>query len=107
MKQALIKRLERVEERQSLWRPRGEAVSRLETALRIAFALRLGANAKEELAEAGASLKPERRAELGEHLAAARSIAMTLEAAGPPREMPLSAATVIPGSLDALLVAVI
>ena len=77
------------------------------TAQRIAFALRLGANAREELAEAGASLKPERRAELGEHLAAARSIAMTLEAAGPPREMPLSAATVIPGSLDGLLVAVI
>ena len=97
MTKTLERRIQRLEERQTPIASREGAYSGLlGNAIRIAFALATGANAKAELAEAGASLKPEHRAELEEHLAAARSIPMTLEAAGPPREMPLSAATVLP-----------
>ena len=110
MKQSWIKRVADLEAvaapRHAEPLPEGR-LGRILTAQRLAFALRVGGEAKSELAEAGASLGTTRRAALEEHVAAARSIATTLEAAGPPRETPLSAATAIPDSLDALLVAVI
>ena len=54
------------------------------TAQTIAFALRLGANAREELSEAGATLKPERHAELTKTLDGARRAATALASSGTP-----------------------
>ena len=87
--------------------PTSDRWSITRTAIAIAFALRQGGNAKEELAEAGASHGTTRRAELEEQLAVARSIATALEKGPARRETPTSARTIIPGSLDALLAAVI
>ena len=54
------------------------------TAQKIAFALRLGANAREELSEAGATLKPDRHAELTKTLDGARRVATALASSGTP-----------------------
>ncbi len=51
---------------------------------RIAFALRLGGNARAEIAEAGATLKPDRTAELTKTLEGARRVATALAGSGPP-----------------------
>ncbi len=108
MKLSLMKRLERLEDRQApVVGPAGLYSGPLGEAILIAFALRRGSRAKEELAEAGTSLGTTRRAELEKQLAVARSIATALEAAGPVRTTPLSARTTNPESLDALLAAVI
>ena len=105
MKQAIEKRVRALESRAAPWRPK-KITSRMETARLVAFALAEGAEAKREL-EAGAALDAARHAELEQQLAAARSIAAALEAGPSRRETPLSARTIIPGSLDALLAAVI
>ncbi len=110
MKQSWTKRLEHLEAAaaphhdQKL--PEGR-LGKIMTAQMLGFALRLGGEAKEELAEAGASHGTTRRAELEEQLAVARSIATALEKGPARRETPTSARTIIPGSLDALLAAVI
>ena len=82
-------------------------LGRILNAQRLGFALRLGGNAREELDVADASLNPGRRAELTKRLDLARSIASALEKYSPRRETPPSARVIIPGSLDALLAAVI
>ena len=108
---SFMKRLEHVEARQvtalRLEDQRSERMEAIHNAMVIGKALRLGGNAREELNAADSSLKPDRRAELEEQLAAARSIASALETGASRRETPLSARTIIPGSLDALLAAVI
>ena len=43
MKASLIKRLERVEQRQTLWRQPAETITRTEVGRRVAFLLALGA----------------------------------------------------------------
>ncbi len=87
MKQSFLRRLERVEARQGLWQRPPETFSRLETALRIGFALRVGGNAREELDAADASMGPERREELNEQVAAARRIAATLAKYSPAKQV--------------------
>ena len=107
MKQSVMKRLEHVEARQvmalRLEDQRSKWSATLHAAMLVGNALQRGVNAREELDAADASLKPDRRAELEEQLAAARSIASALETGASRRETPLSARTIIPGSLDALL----
>ena len=109
MKAALLKRVESLEERQVIDQRLEEQRSRqeviLQTAIAICYALTVGGKAKEELDAADSSMDPKRRAKLEEHVAAARSIATTLETGASRRETLLSAAR--PGSLDALLAAVI
>ncbi len=102
MKQSWIKRLDHLEGRRTVWRRPVEALSPMETARRVAFVVALGGEAKEELDAAGASLDPVRRAELTKTLETARSIVAALA-----NETPPSARAIIPGSLDALLAAVI
>ena len=60
-------------------------------AIAIYHTLREGGEAKKELDAAGASLNPERRAELTEQLDAARKIAALLEKHRPAQDTPLSA----------------
>ena len=83
MKAALLKRIESLEERQVIGQRLEEQRSRqevnLHTAIAICYALTVGGNAKEELDAADSSMDPKRRAKLEEHVAAARSIATTLE----------------------------
>ena len=111
MKQSFMKRLEHVEQRQvtalRLEDQRSERWEAIHLAMEIGLVLRRGVNAREELDAANGSLEPSRRAELEEQLAVARSIATALEKGPARRETPTSARTVIPGSLDALLAAVI
>ncbi len=123
MKRSLIKRLERLEDRhavvKSSSRPDAETLVKafkdpqrrkwavLHTAIAIAFALRVGGNARVEHDAADASLDPGRRAELTKRLEGARSIASALAKYSPRRETPPSARAIIPGSLDALLVELI
>ena len=110
MKQSWTKRLEHLEAAAAPHhheKPPAGRLGKILTAQKLGFALRLGANAREELAEAGASLGTTRHAELEEQLAVARSIATALEKSPSRRETPTSARTIIPGSLDALLAAVI
>jgi hypothetical protein len=59
-------------------------LGKIVTAQMLAFALRLGGNAKEELAEAGASLDAERHSTLTERLEGARRVAAALASSGPP-----------------------
>ena len=85
MKQAFLKRLERLEDRQApVVGPAGLYSGPLGEAILIAFALRRGSRAKEGLAEAGVSLGTTRRAELEEHLEGARQVAAALASSGPP-----------------------
>ncbi len=84
-----------------------ESMPMFEVARRLLFTIREGVEARKELDAADASLNLGRRAELTKRLDLARSIASTLEKYSPRRETPTSARTIIPGSLDALLAAVI
>ncbi len=111
MKQGMLKRLDALEARQvtalRLEDQRSERQAAIHDAMVIGNALRLGGNAREELDVADASLNPGRRAELTKRLDLARSIASALEKYSPRRETPTNARTIIPGTLDALLAAVI
>ena len=82
-----------------------ESMPMFEVARRVLFTIQEGVRAREEIDEAGASLKPEQRAALTKKLELARSTASALEKYSPRRETPPSARAIIPGSLDALLVA--
>ena len=82
------KRLRALEERQAMWRRPKEITSRLEVARRVAFVVAQGANAREELEAADASLNPGRRADLTKRLDLARSTASALEKYSPRRETP-------------------
>ncbi len=62
---------------------------------------------REAMRKAGASLKPEQRAVLTKRLELARTTASALAKYSQRRETPPSARAIIPGSLDALLAAVI
>ncbi len=84
-----------------------ESMPTFEVARRVLFTIQEGVRAKEEIDEAGASLKPEQRAVLTKRLELARSTASALAKYSPRRETPPSARAIIPGSLDALLAAVI
>ncbi len=87
MKQSWTKRLEHLEAAAAPHhheKPPEGRLGQILTAQKIAFALRLGGNAKEELAEAGATLKPERHAELTKTLEGARRVAAALASSGPP-----------------------
>ena len=91
MKQALMKRLERLEERQIIGQRLEDRRSRreviLHTAIAICFALRLGGNAKEELDADDGSMDPKGRAKLEEQVAAARRIAATLAKYSPAKQV--------------------
>ncbi len=87
MKQAIEKRVRALEAASAP--PRYEQLppgrlGKIVTAQRLAFALRLGRNAKEEIAEAGAALDADRHAELTEALEGARRVAAALAGSGPP-----------------------
>ena len=104
------KRLRALESAAQPQRPeeqRGGRLAKIHTAIAICFALRRGGRAKEELEAEDTSLDPGRRAELTKRLEGARSIASALAKYSPGKETPPSARAVIPGSLDALLVALI
>ena len=75
MRQALVRRLEHLEERQAGALRLNETLSTFEVARRVLATVREGLEAKEELAAANGSLDPERRAELTKRLKAAREIA--------------------------------
>ena len=82
MKATLLKRIESLEERRAsamrIEDRRSEKEKILSTALAVAFVLRVGVNAKEELEEADGSMAPKRREKLTEQVALARRIAETL-----------------------------
>ncbi len=81
MKQSMIKRLERVEDRQNLGRRSGEtseSMPPIEVARRVLFMVAEGKEAKRVLDAAGASLSSARRAELTKTLETARSVVATL-----------------------------
>ncbi len=84
-----------------------ESMPMFEVARRVLFTIQEGVRAREEIDEAGASLKPERHAELTKRLELARSTASALAKYSPNTETAPGARPVIPGSLDALLAAVI
>ena len=77
MKQSWIKRLDHLEDRQTVLQRPAETFSPMELARRVAFVVALGGVAREEL-DADASLDPARRAELTKTLETARSIASAL-----------------------------
>ncbi len=83
MKKEVLRRLEALEECRAPTHTnypvegRGR-VATLNRAILIGFALRLGAEAREELDAANGTLDPERRAKLSKTLAAARLITATL-----------------------------
>ena len=82
MKAALVKRLEHLENRQDatvrLEDRRSSGLARIHLAMGVNFVLTIGAHAREELAEAGAVLDPDRREQLEKQAAAAQSIAEVL-----------------------------
>ena len=79
MKQSWLRRLERIEERQApVAGPEGHYSGPIGNAILICFALREGGNALEEITEAGASIDPERHAELTAQLEGARKVAAAL-----------------------------
>lgn len=90
MKPAFRKRLEAIEQRQLRYDASLNVTTTsdlppiTETARRIAFVLSLGILAKQELAEAGDSLKPRRRDQLNETLDQAERIAWLLAKNGRP-----------------------
>lgn len=94
MKQALVRRLERVEQRLAIGKDRdGKRASwmnTLELAMYAGLALRLAGRAKEALEAAGTSLDPERRVELTKVLEGARKIGKAL------KDPSLSAGLLIP-----------
>ena len=82
MKAALVKRLEHLENRQDatvrLEDRRSSGLARIHLAMGVNFVLTIGRNAREALAEADASIDPDRRARLEQQVEAARSIAALL-----------------------------
>ncbi len=82
MKASIARRLQHLEERQSIGQRVEEQRSRreviLQTAIAIGFALTVGGNAREELDAADGSMDPKRREKLTEQVALARRIAETL-----------------------------
>ena len=89
MKQSMIKRLERVEDRQALGQRSGETIESMpifEVARRILFAIAMGEDAKKKLDAADTSLSSARRAELTKTLEAARSLVATLAKHGVPTQ---------------------
>ena len=82
MRKALVRRIERLEDRQATAQQLEEQWSgwsaAIHDAMVIGLALQLGANAREELDAANGSLDPGRRAELTKRVEGARSIAAML-----------------------------
>ncbi len=83
MKQALVRRLERLEELRAPAHTNYPVegwgrLGKINAAILICAALREGGEAKKELDAANGSLNPERRAELSKTLEVARAIAATL-----------------------------
>ena len=78
MKKNVLRRLEALEEWRAPGRTNYPAENRLSAAILIGFALRLGAEAREELDAANGTLDPKRRAKLSKTLEVARSITATL-----------------------------
>ena len=90
MKNALVRRLERLEERRSVWHRTNQPLSTFEIARLVCSALRQGAEARKELDAADASLSPSRRAELTKTIEGVRKVAAMLKKHDPAKEVELT-----------------